>query len=97
MAYSGYKIYQYIDVNPKSPTFNTIREEKILESECSSEGSNWQEISSYCELDADGFNTGYRVFVEMDVNVDSPTYGQTRERREYNLLQCPKEGTEQIG
>ena len=94
MAYSGYKIYQYIDVNPKSPTFNTIREEKILESECSSEGSNWQEISSYCELDADGFNTGYRVFVEMDVNVDSPTYGQTRERREYNLLQCPKEGTE---
>lgn len=94
MAYSGYKIYEYRDVNPQSSTFNTIRRDRIQDAECSSGGARYEEISSYCELDSNGNNSGYLIHVKQDVNIDSPTYGQTIETREQNLLACPLQSTD---
>ena len=90
MAYTGYKIITYIDVNPQSPTFQTQRTERVRDDEnCGVASANWEVISYYCELDGSGSNTGYYVTQEMDTNLDSPTYGQTRENKEYNVSQCP--------
>ena len=93
MAYTGYKIITYIDVNPQSPTFNTTRTERVSDTGCSQASSDWQTIGSYCEINASGANTGYYVVTEMDTNVDSATYGQTRENRTMNLLLCPPPST----
>lgn len=90
MAYTGYKIVTYIDVNPQSPTFQTQRTERVRDDEnCGVASANWEVISYYCELDEQGSNTGYYVTQEMDTNLDSPTYGQTRENKTYNVSQCP--------
>lgn len=90
MANTGYRINTYIDVNPNSPTFNTTREERVRDdAECGVASASWEEVSSYCELDDDGGNTGYYVTTTMDTNPSSPTYGETRDSRTYNLGECP--------
>ena len=94
MAKTGYKIITYIDVNPMSPTFQTTRTERVADADCDAESANWQEVSRYCELDESLQNTGYEILTEMDVNIDSPTYGQTRETRSMNLLRCPLKSTD---
>ena len=95
MAKTGYKIITYLDVNPNSPTFNTTRTERVQDTlNCSDGGADWQPLSTYCELDEDGFNTGYFITTEMDVNIDSPTYGQVRSTKTRNLLMCPLRSTE---
>lgn len=94
MAKTGYKIITYIDVNPQSPTFNTTKEERELDSECDAATSSWEVVSSYCEVDDNGANTGFYITTEMDTNLDSPTYGQTRENKEYNVNQCQLASTD---
>ena len=94
MAKTGYKIITYIDVNPQSPTFNTTKEERELDSECDAATSSWEVVSSYCEVDDNGANTGFYITTEMDTNIDSPTYGQTRENKEYNVVQYQLASTE---
>lgn len=90
MANTGYRINTYIDVNPKSPTFNTTREERVRDdSSCGVASASWEVVSSYCELDDLGANTGFYITSEMDTNVSSPTYGTTRENRSQNLSECP--------
>lgn len=37
---------------------------------------------------------GYLVIVEQDINPNSPTYNQTREREEYNPVACPVSGAD---
>ena len=94
MAKTGYKIITYIDVNPKSPTFNTTKEERELDSKCNAATSSFEVVSSYCEVDDNGANTGFYITTEMDTNLDSPTYGQIIENKEYNVVQCQLASTE---
>lgn len=89
MAYTGYLIVTYLDVNPKSPTFNTTKEERVYDTQhCSGDTANWEVVSRYCELSG-GSNTGYYIVTEMDTNLDSPTYGETRDTKTYNTTNCP--------
>lgn len=90
-AYTGYRIYKYKDINPNSPTYGTYKEEKESDASCNEESPNWQQTSTYCELDVKGTNTGYYVYVQTDTNPKSPTAGQTREERQYDVSQCPIE------
>ena len=94
MAKTGYKIITYIDVNPKSPTFNTTKEERELDSKCNAATSSFEVVSSYCEVDDNGANTGFYITTEMDTNMDSPTYGKIIENKEYNVVQCQLASTE---
>ena len=94
MAYSGYKIVTYIDVNPQSPSFNTTRTERVADNvNCAVQGADWKTISQFCEV-VSGVNTGYYVTQEMDMNVNSPTYGETRTSKVYNTTDCPLGSTE---
>ena len=90
-AYTGYRVYKYKDINPNSPTYGTYKEEKERDASCNEESPNWQETSTYCELDVKGTNTGYYVYVQTDVNPKSPTGGQTREEKQYDVSHCPIE------
>lgn len=82
MALTGYLITQYRDINPQSPTYNQIREERTLDSECSTSAPQWVEITAYCEYSESGTPTGYYIHVEVDNAKNSETYGQTREWKE---------------
>lgn len=91
-AYTGYRVYKYKDINPNSPTYGTYKEEKERDASCNEESPNWQQTSTYCELDVKGTNTGYYIYVQTDVNPKSPTGGQTREAaRQYDTSHCPIE------
>ena len=57
-AYTGYRVYKYKDINPNSPTYGTYKEEKERDASCNEESPNWQQTSTYCELDVKGTNTG---------------------------------------
>lgn len=98
MAYTGYRIDTYIDVNPKSPTYNTTREERVADStDCPAEGSSWVVVAEYCELDAvSGTNTGYFVTDEMDTSSSSPTYMEHRITKEWNREMCPEQSTDPL-
>lgn len=96
MAYTGYKIITYIDVNPKSSSFQQTRTERVSDTtNCGVPSSDWTVIGHYCEV-VNGSNTGYYVTQEMDSNVDSPTYGNTRESKVYNTTLCPLTDTNPI-
>lgn len=92
-VYTGYRVYKYKDINPNSPTYGTYKEERERDASCNEESPNWQQTSTYCELDVKGTNTGYYVYVQTDVNPKSPTAGQTREERQYDVSHCPKQDT----
>ena len=96
MAYTGYKIITYIDVNPKSSSFQQTRTERVSDTtNCGVPSSDWTVIGHYCEV-VNNSNTGYYVTQEMDSNVDSPTYGNTRESKSYNTTLCPLTDTNPI-
>lgn len=88
-AYTNYRINIYVDINPSSPTFNTTKTEKTYDATCSTDPATWQLVGSYCELDVQGANTGYYVTQYMDVNTNSPTYGDTKEEKALDEIQCP--------
>ena len=87
--YSGYRIDRYIDLNPKSPTYNQTRDERVLDSECSLAQPNWEETKSYCEVDIKGAKTGYKIVSYTDINVESSTYNQTKEEKVLDETTCP--------
>lgn len=82
MALTGYRITEFIDVNPNSPTYNQTRQSRTLDSECSPVVANWVELTSFCELDEHGKVTGYYIHVQVDQAEGSDTYGETREVKE---------------
>lgn len=82
MALTGYRITEFIDVNPNSPTYNQTRQSRTLDSECSPVAANWVELTSFCELDEHGKVTGYYIHVQVDQAEGSDTYGETREVKE---------------
>lgn len=87
---TGYKIITYIDVNPQSPTYNTTRSERVLDtSRCSLNDADYQLVETYCELDGSGVNSGYLISLYQDMNPKSSTYGSTREDRTYDASTCP--------
>lgn len=90
-TYTGYRVYKYKDINPNSPTYGTYKEEKERDASCNEESPNWQQTSTYCEIDSNGLYTGYYVYCLTDVNPKSPTAGQTREERQYDVSHCPKQ------
>ena len=90
-VYTGYRVYKYKDINPNSPTYGTYKEERERDATCNEESPNWQQTSTYCEIDSNGLYTGYYVYCLTDVNPKSPTAGQTREERQYDVSHCPKQ------
>ena len=90
-VYTGYRVYKYKDINPNSPTYGTYKEERERDASCNEESPNWQQTSTYCEIDSNGLYTGYYVYCLTDVNPKSPTAGQTREERQYDISHCPKQ------
>lgn len=88
-ANTGYYISVYMDVNPDSPTYETTREERVLNAtECPepNRDPDWikdPDFSGYCEQifyepgHVEG-NSGYWIDQEIDDNRLSPTYKQTR-------------------
>lgn len=90
-VYTGYRVYKYKDINPNSPTYGTYKEERERDASCNEESPNWQQTSTYCEIDSNGLYTGYYVYCLTDVNPKSPTAGQTREERQYDVSHCPKQ------
>lgn len=89
MAYTGYKIVEYIDVNPQSPTYNTTRTERVADASCDPAAADWEDIGWYCETLPDGRYTGYKITTQMDCNVASSSYTQTRETRALSYPDCP--------
>ncbi len=97
MANSGYKINTYIDVNPNSPTYQTTRTERVLDTtSCPIGQADWRLVERYCETSSSGTNTGNLVTVEEDVNPTSPTYHQRRETITHNESFCPPQSTEPL-
>lgn len=61
MAYTGYKIIQYIDDNPKSSTYGQTWTERVPDNVfCPSGVNEWTLVASSCQADTSGF-TGYRI------------------------------------
>ena len=61
MAYTGYKIIQYIDDNPNSSGYGQVWTERVLDIEnCPTDADNWTLVSSECEMDTSGY-TGNRI------------------------------------
>lgn len=90
MALTGYSISTYKDVNPYSPTYGQTRTVRELDTEeCTPPSSgDWRVIYDYCEI-VDLDYTGYLVSVYQDVDPNSPTYGESMERRVYDEVTCP--------
>ena len=82
MGLTGYIIIQKRDINPQSPTYNEIRQDRYLSEECQPTAPDWVELTAYCEYGEDGQPTGQYVHVEVDQAKNSETYGQTREWKE---------------
>lgn len=62
MGYTGYKVIQYIDDNPNSPTYGETWTELVLDTEhCPNGSGDWELVSSNCELSTSGY-TGRRVY-----------------------------------
>lgn len=93
IPYSGYRIDEYMDVNPQSPTYQNQRQERVLDSNCNEAQPIWTVVQEYCETNASGVNTGYYVTVEQDTNPQSPTYGVRRTSKVMDLAACPEQST----
>lgn len=90
MALTGYRIDEYMDVNPQSSTFQQTKTERVKDSDCEvNSAPDWQVTDSYCETDDEGNNTGWYVTTQTDINDLSPTYGETKESRVMNTTECP--------
>lgn len=92
---TGYKIITYIDVNPQSSTYQQTRTERVYDTTtCGLQDENWQLINTYCELNEQGVNTGYKISLYQDMNTLSPTYGTTRKDRVQDTTTCPLASTD---
>ena len=62
MGYTGYKVTQYIDDNPLSPTYgNTWTERELDTSHCPTGDNQWVLVSTSCEATTSGF-TGDMIY-----------------------------------
>lgn len=101
-SYTGNCVKVYEDVEPLSPTYGNQMEEVYTDGVLcppDSADADWQQIDQYCEQIAyqpSGKlgNSGYMVTVYRDMGEYSPTYGQTRETREQDLVHCTPPSTE---
>jgi hypothetical protein len=57
---------------------------------CGTTAANWQLISSVCQLNSQGQNTGLQNITEKDMNLCSSTYGTTRTATLSNCIACQK-------
>ena len=63
MGYTGYKIIQYIDENPLSPTYGQTWSEKVLDyHRCNPDFEDWEVVSETCEMDTSGY-TGNKIII----------------------------------
>lgn len=96
-AYTGNCVKVFEDVEPMSATYGQQREEVSTDGVLcppDSAEADWQQINQYCEQIAyqpSGKlgNNGYQITVFQDMGTFSPTYQQTRETREQNIVDCP--------
>ena len=62
MANTGYKIIQYIDDNPNSPTYGQTWTRRVHdEVNCKIDYNDWELVGTSCEMDTSGF-TGNRIY-----------------------------------
>lgn len=103
-SYTGNCVKVYEDVEPLSPTYGNQMEEVYTDGVLcppDSADADWQQIDQYCEQIAyqpSGKlgNSGYMVTVFRDMGEYSPTYNQTRETREQDLVHCTPPSTEDV-
>lgn len=91
---TGYKISIYRDMNPKSSTYMQQKQEKELSDDCSKGGETWEVVSTTCQTNDSGNNTGYKIVTEMQTNKAYDTYGQTRTTTVYDTTTCPLASTD---
>lgn len=103
-AYTGNCVKVFEDVEPMSATYGQQREEVSTDGVLcppDSAEADWQQINQYCEQIAyqpSGKlgNNGYQITVFQDMGTFSPTYQQTRETRERDIVHCPVPNTEPV-
>lgn len=77
------------DINTESLTYNTPRwVDDGVSSNCVVT-ADWQNTGTVSCETANSQNTGYQVFIQMDMNPCSSTYTNTRTNRVYNPTACP--------
>ena len=89
----GTKDVVRVNTNEYSPNYNdgateTINVEDLTMCPRDPSAPLWTEISYVCEQ-SDGYNTGFTVITEEDINQNSSTYGQQRTRRVSDDARCP--------
>ncbi|MBO9632289.1 MAG: hypothetical protein J7578_04170, partial [Chitinophagaceae bacterium] len=93
---TGYQEQEQIDINPCSPTFNTLRwAHQNLNCTLCPKPANWQWTGNFrCQKDGTNQNTGIREREYRDVeSCGSPTYNQLKWMvYETNLTACPVSG-----
>jgi hypothetical protein len=83
---------QLRDVNPQSPTYNTLIWADYGEVSSCSPPAAWQNTATpqQCQKDASNNNTGWLIQEQRDMNPCSPTYNQLRwVQASYNTTACP--------
>ena len=103
-SYTGNCVKVYEDVEPLSPTYGNQMEEVVTDQVLcppDSTDADWQQVDQYCEQMAyqpSGKlgNSGYMVTVFRDMGEYSPTYNQTRETKEQDLVHCTPPSTEDV-
>ena len=86
---TGYMMGTYIDLNPRSETYNTEKSEIVLDEEkCVPNKDAYWEITSYvCETDDYG-QTGNKINTLKDMNPRSETYNTTKEETVKDETTC---------
>lgn len=84
----------YQDINPKSPTYGRIFEDTNFDMDCKDRDSNFVKVTEFCELDANGNNTGLLIEVYQDTNPNSPSYNKQLKEKVPDEEKCPVQSTE---
>ena len=103
-SYTGNCVQVFEDVEPLSPTYGQQMEQVSADGVLcppDSTESDWQTIDTYCEQIAyqpSGKlgNSGYMVTVQQDMAEYSPTYGQTRENKVQDIVNCTPPDTSDV-
>lgn len=90
MEFTGYRINVYLDINPYSETFNTTKEEKVSDENCTEAVDEWEIVGKYCEI-VNGSYTCYLITQYQNINPYSSTYGEIRMERVYSREDCPED------
>lgn len=90
MEFTGYRINVYLDINPYSETFNTTKEEKVSDENCTEAVDEWEIVGKYCEI-VNGSYTCYLITQYQNINPYSSTYGEIRMDRVYSREDCPED------